>query len=362
MENLVPLGTGNSRFMKSNIPASTTLAQLIQMLNNGTFPYDIGPLNSAGISQQGTPLNKATLFSDTTAALYPGGTETPDAALAVLARFNSGLGNEYLWTRNIVSWEEELGEEYTNWHEIASSTQYNFTFTFYYADSITFDEYGNPSLVSPTEFIVTRDTQPNLTTVARGKYLQNEYGGIYKCESNFRCMSSTRDSGNTTYYTIEIRYASYVDSVKVLTADGYVNSPDEDAYPPSIPDGYEYAALGQLGAKTQIYTGSYTGTGTGTVTLTFPFNPGLVVVGFNPELNSNQYLLILTPAMSGLRANTLALGNNGSNDRMAAYSFMVEVISFSGNSVTFGRPEYPASVNPGILNDSGTNYWFIAIG
>ena len=70
MENLVPLGTGNSRLMKSNIPASTTLAQLIQMWNNGTFPYDIGPLNSAGISQQGTPLNKDTLLKDATAALF----------------------------------------------------------------------------------------------------------------------------------------------------------------------------------------------------------------------------------------------------------------------------------------------------
>lgn len=70
MENLVPLGTGNSRLMKSNIPSNTTLAQLIQMWNNGTFPYDIGPLNSAGISQQGTPLNKDTLLKDTTAALY----------------------------------------------------------------------------------------------------------------------------------------------------------------------------------------------------------------------------------------------------------------------------------------------------
>ena len=85
MENLVPLGTGNSRLMKSNIPASTTLAQLIQMLNNGTFPYDIGPLNSAGISQQGTPLNKDTLFSAETQAKYPTGIEDPDGAFEKLA-------------------------------------------------------------------------------------------------------------------------------------------------------------------------------------------------------------------------------------------------------------------------------------
>lgn len=71
--------------MKSNIPASTTLAQLVQMLNNGTFPYDIGPLNPAGISQQGTPLNKATLFSDQTMAKYPSGIEDPDGAFEKLA-------------------------------------------------------------------------------------------------------------------------------------------------------------------------------------------------------------------------------------------------------------------------------------
>lgn len=86
MENLVPLGTGNSRFMKSNIPANTTLAQLIQMLNNGTFPYDVGTINPAGISQQGTPLNKATLLKDATAALFGlPNTAVPDDVLVKLA-------------------------------------------------------------------------------------------------------------------------------------------------------------------------------------------------------------------------------------------------------------------------------------
>ena len=83
MQDLVALGTGNSRLMKPNISPSTTLSELISMLNNGTFPYDIGPLNAAGISQQGTPLNKANLLSDVTAALL-GGVNTPNEALALL--------------------------------------------------------------------------------------------------------------------------------------------------------------------------------------------------------------------------------------------------------------------------------------
>lgn len=69
MQDLVALGTGNSRLMKSNISPSTTLSELISMLNNGTFPYDIGPLNAAGISQRGTALNKANLLTDATASL-----------------------------------------------------------------------------------------------------------------------------------------------------------------------------------------------------------------------------------------------------------------------------------------------------
>lgn len=93
MQNMVPLGTGNSRFMKSNIPASTTLQQLIQMLNNGTFPYDVGAVNPAGVSQQGTPLNKATLLQDATAALYGLGSDAvPSDVFEKLAgaAFNTG--------------------------------------------------------------------------------------------------------------------------------------------------------------------------------------------------------------------------------------------------------------------------------
>lgn len=86
MKNFVPLGTGNSRLMKSSIPAGTTWEQALAMLIAGTFPYDTGQLNAAGISQQGDPLNKNTLLKDATAQSY-GGDETmvPDEVLAMLA-------------------------------------------------------------------------------------------------------------------------------------------------------------------------------------------------------------------------------------------------------------------------------------
>ena len=67
MQDMIPMGTGNSRYMKSSIPTGTTWEQALAMLRAGTFPFDLNCLNSAGIAQQGTPLNVQTLLQDTTA-------------------------------------------------------------------------------------------------------------------------------------------------------------------------------------------------------------------------------------------------------------------------------------------------------
>lgn len=116
-------------------------------------------------TQEGTPLNKASLLKDTTAALYGLGSDSvPDDAFSLLSRFHKGLGNEYLWEKSK-------------------------------SDEIS-----------------------------------------------------------------------------------YVNSPDPNAYPPAVSDGYTYTALGQLGNKVQIVTGSYVGTGSGQVTLSFSKPPKLLIL------------------------------------------------------------------------------------
>ena len=49
---------------------------------------------------EGTLINKDSLLKDTTAALFGLGTDAvPDDVLALRIRFNSGLGNEYLWKK-----------------------------------------------------------------------------------------------------------------------------------------------------------------------------------------------------------------------------------------------------------------------
>lgn len=69
MKDMVPKGTGNSRFMKSAIPANITHEELVALLRAGTFPYDLGSLNPTGIATQGTPLNKSSLLRDETAQM-----------------------------------------------------------------------------------------------------------------------------------------------------------------------------------------------------------------------------------------------------------------------------------------------------
>lgn len=92
MKDMVPKGTGNSRFMKSAIPANITHEELVALLRAGTFPYDLGSLNPTGIATQGTPLNKSSLLRDETAQML-GFQQTADVTVTdalAAALLNSG--------------------------------------------------------------------------------------------------------------------------------------------------------------------------------------------------------------------------------------------------------------------------------
>lgn len=100
MQDFVPLGTGNSRSLKSAVPAGTSWEQALEMLRNGTFPIDIGAVNDSGVAQKGTPLHRATLLSAETEALYPGLPENPvpDDVFAVLSSYSYVIKGEYIGT------------------------------------------------------------------------------------------------------------------------------------------------------------------------------------------------------------------------------------------------------------------------
>lgn len=88
MQDGIIAGNGNSRYLKT-VAAALSLypdyESFMAALIAGTFPIDFNGINASGWVQQGTPLNKANLFSDTTAsALGLTASNTPNDALAKL--------------------------------------------------------------------------------------------------------------------------------------------------------------------------------------------------------------------------------------------------------------------------------------
>lgn len=80
-------GTGDSRYLRSSIPAGTTWDDALAMLQAGTFPIDLAGVNAAGFTTLGTPLNSANLLkSAVITALGLSSDATPsDAWEAILA-------------------------------------------------------------------------------------------------------------------------------------------------------------------------------------------------------------------------------------------------------------------------------------
>lgn len=68
MKDSVLKETGNSRYLKTSIPDTVTWSEALTMMRNGTFPIDLLGINPDGFDQVGTPLNKANLLTDETAA------------------------------------------------------------------------------------------------------------------------------------------------------------------------------------------------------------------------------------------------------------------------------------------------------
>lgn len=88
MQDGIISGNGNSRYLKTVSAALglyPTYEDFMAALIAGTFPIDLNGINTAGWTQQGTALNKANLFSDTTAsALGLTASNTPNDALVKL--------------------------------------------------------------------------------------------------------------------------------------------------------------------------------------------------------------------------------------------------------------------------------------
>lgn len=189
-------------------------------------------------TQEGTPLSKATFLKDATAALFGlDATAVPDDALAVLSRFHNGLGNEYVWEKSKQEWVVSQAESATS---IQANTQN--TKKLRYSDSYTLGSDGSITLNNPVE--VTPTTSNYASVPLAGKYFQeaNWSTGVYETAVYYSNQNLVLNSPYVYAY-------GYLLSTTLDVASyGYVNSPDANAYPPAVSDGYTYTALGQLGA------------------------------------------------------------------------------------------------------------------
>ena len=165
-------------------------------------------------------------------------------------------------------------------------------------------------------------------------------------------MERCADDATFTAFDSNVRVSAltqYTDPGIKYTVIDYVNSPDHNAYPPAVSDGYTYMALGKLGSKASIATGSYTGTGTygssNPNSLTFDFEPKIVFIGGKgtrgvyasfPYVWGGKYIY--------LQSNGTTYSNN---------------VSIGGNTMTWYSTNSAASYQ---LNNTGTVYNYIAIG
>lgn len=265
--------TGNSRYIKS-VPNFKTLfptyddyAEAMSAVNSDGVPIDLNGINPNGWSTQGTPLNKAALLKDATAALYGlVSTAVPDDILAVLGPYT-----QYWWKRTQVV-------------KGASGTQTLAKFTssdsapskIPYADSYAVIG-GKITLIKSRYAVISSTHQPSsFDNTLVGKYIIPKGStDVYYSSGN---ITVTGTSPNTTF-----KFSGY----KVSAGNpSYVKSTNSTAYPVnSESGGYWYEAQGRPldnAVELKTYYGSYVGTGTCGASyknvLTFPFVPKLVIV------------------------------------------------------------------------------------
>lgn len=96
MKDTIIKQTGNSRRLKTSLPAGTTWEEALDLLREGNFPIDLLGLVTEGVQQQGTAFSKATMLDDATvSALGLSGDVTPNQAILSLANKIKNVGKTY---------------------------------------------------------------------------------------------------------------------------------------------------------------------------------------------------------------------------------------------------------------------------
>lgn len=335
-------------------PGRVTLTPVYGLANTYDMERADQPL------QEGTPLNKASLLKDATAALFGLGTDAvPDDVLSQIYAFENNLGNMWVWGKAEPDYlapgtSIDYGAE---WKPICSIT--NTSLYIYYSDSYTIVN-GKAVLTNPSS-IAGKDFTGNVNYFKPpiiGKYIQLINSSTYPAEG-YNEVYKQASNGDFKYEapTSFGNYLTLLSNFQTMSGNiiGYVLTSTNEAPTES---GYVFKSMGQLGDKARIATGSYTGTGTYGAS-----NPNSLTFAFEPKA------IFMWAVNNGIRLP----------NELAATTYIAAIPA--NNAYYYGGFDYPGqsrgqikrsidgktitwySTDPGYqLNSSAFTYYYLAIG
>lgn len=276
-----------------------------------------------------------------------------------LLRFQAGLGNEYVWIKEHIEPEFDAPTSQTN--QTVHDTALMGNSWLYYADSLDAFFAGNFTSIecSSANFANSSAVLAYMNANCKGKFISNCHSKITNTFGNVRYIPPTSSFYYSSAYgtfAMCTKLDSYGEVIGQIVRDGYINSTDSGAYPPSVSDGHTYTALGQLGKKLQMASGSYVGAGRSGPdypnTLTFPFPPKILIIqssGVSSNTSAPQFMVALRGLLS------VPVLYSSSSYQLSQIFFTWDDLTVSWHSNTFG---YDATQ----LNSSGKTYLYVAIG
>ena len=297
-------------------------------------------------TQAGTPLNKATLLKDATAALYGlGESAVPDDVLAWIGAYNT-----YWWRRRTPGGARYVEVQSDIPNAVGLFGPSVETSQVIYSKQLTIDQNnGNAALGAALTLPKTSGQELAEAIVANAPLYVSVSGTIYCIPDGATAGAGSNPSFNKStimYYRSSNKDYVYINGSgsplgKTVTTKkkqipagdwAYLHSSNRNAYPDSgTQDGYEYEYLGipfdNAVTAPKIEKGSYVGTGTygqaNPNTLTFGFSPKLVLIydgsttyamffafGIGGEYTLGGYLLAWEDSTSAKNNNYARINSN----------------------------------------------------
>lgn len=369
MKDMIPKGTGNSRYLRSvsNFKAIyPTYDDFVNALVAGNLPVDFNGINEAGIQQVGTSLNKANLLTDEVARQV--GLRTADPTPNDMFNVLANIGNVHVWKR-VQTYADPvpevpagytLGEVNNNVPIVTLNDGYNYLTEIYItvAAALSVTQDGNISLSNATtnryNLVAWTERDDTLALLA-GNFVMieesSEYNTPYLNTILFVPADATitgdKDRTITLTKVQSVTGYPYTPAIPAGTTTDYLTSTDRNAYTDGTVGNTTITYLGQLGGGARIEVGSYVGTGTYGSS-----NPNSLTFGFEPKI------IWIAPVSGTYISATIRHDTNEGVAIYEATNIYSLTTSWSGNTVTW----YNRSSNRYQLNESGVAYSYIALG